>query len=110
MRGNTAVSDNGWTNNEIGLLWLQRVFKPETRPRIKKTHRLLIIDGHDSHVTVEAIQFCVSHDIVLVCLPPYATHLLQPLDVGVFLPLSTYYSGLLEALLRAYLGYEGYGL
>ena len=100
MRGTTVVSDNGWTNNEIGLLWLQRVFEPETRLRKTNTHRLLIVDGHDSHVTVEAIQFCVSHDIVLVCLPPHATHLLQPLDVGVFLPLSTYYSGLLEARCR----------
>ena len=31
-----------------------------------------------------ALEFCVANEIVLVALPPNATHILQPLDVSVF--------------------------
>lgn len=29
--GHTALSENGWTDNELGLKWLQECFEPETR-------------------------------------------------------------------------------
>jgi hypothetical protein len=29
--------------------------------------------------------------VILLCLPPHTTHLLQPLDIGLFAPLSVYY-------------------
>ena len=28
-----AVSDNGWTTNELGLEWIRSVFEPNTAPR-----------------------------------------------------------------------------
>jgi hypothetical protein len=42
------------------------------------------MDGHVSHVTFEFFDFCISHDIICVCLPSHSTHILQPLDVGCF--------------------------
>ena len=38
------------------------------------------MDGHYSHVTMEAIDYAIKHNIELVCLPPHSTHRLQPLD------------------------------
>ena len=48
-----AVSDNGWTTNELGLEWIQSVFEPNTTPSTKGKYRLLILDGHGSHATPE---------------------------------------------------------
>lgn len=44
---------------------------------------LLIQDGHMSHMSIEAIEFAKDNNIHILCLPSYATHLLQPLDAGV---------------------------
>ncbi|KAM4064032.1 DDE superfamily endonuclease [Hirsutella rhossiliensis] len=48
-----AVSDKGWTSDDLGLHWLKGVFDPYTRRRTVGTRRLLILDGHGSHVTPE---------------------------------------------------------
>ena len=102
-RGTISATSKGWTDNEVGLLWLQKTFQPQSRVRMrhKNEPRLLLLDGHDSHVTGEAIDFCIRHNMKLICLPSHSTHLLQPLDVGVFLPLATYHKGESEAFTRA---------
>jgi hypothetical protein len=51
--------------------------------------RLLILDGHGSHVTGSFIMHCMDHRIALMRLPPHTSHVLQPLDVGLFGPLRT---------------------
>ena len=40
---------------------------------------------------------CRAHNIVPLCLPPYTTHYLQPLDVGMFSPLEEAYKKKLKA-------------
>jgi len=52
--------------------------------------------GHGSHVSTAAIEFCLQKKIILLCLPSHTTHLLQPLDVGVFAPLATTYKRLVQ--------------
>ncbi|KAF7572754.1 hypothetical protein PtrM4_076590 [Pyrenophora tritici-repentis] len=47
-----AVSDNGWTNNELGVEWLKH-FNAHTQARSIGARRLLIIDGHRSHQSLE---------------------------------------------------------
>ncbi|KAI1517300.1 DDE-1 domain containing protein [Pyrenophora tritici-repentis] len=85
-------SPSGWTNNDIGLAWLKEVFERETRWKARSGYRLLLLDGHGSHVTMDFINYCNDHKILLLVFPPHATHTLQPLDVGMFKPLSTAYS------------------
>src|SRR6266480_1859128 len=84
-----GLSDNGWTDNEIGLEWLKKCFEPETR--CGDEYRLLILDGHASHISTKAIKFCGASKIIPLCLPRHTTHLLQPLDVDIFAPLATAY-------------------
>jgi hypothetical protein len=43
-----------------------------------------VLDGCGSHYSEEVIATVASLDILLVLLPPNATHLLQPLVVAVF--------------------------
>jgi hypothetical protein len=94
-----AVSENGWTTNEIGLEWL-RHFEEHTSSRTKGRYRLLVLDGHDSHHTAEFEEFCRDHSIVTLCMPAHSSHILQPLDVGCFSPLKTAYGRQVEGLMR----------
>jgi hypothetical protein len=85
-------SPTGWTNNELGLAWLEQVFDRHTKAKARRGWRLLILDGHGSHVTADFIGYCDTNRILLAIFPPHSTHSLQPLDVVLFSPLSTNYT------------------
>jgi len=95
-----ALSDNGWSSNELGYKWLTEVFEPNTLHRTVGSHRLLILDGHGSHVTPQFDLFCKEHLIITLCMPPHSSHLLQPLDVGCFSALKRSYGAEVSSLLR----------
>jgi hypothetical protein len=44
------ISKNGWTTDQIGLRWLQKVFIPATTGCTTSRYQLLILDGHGSHL------------------------------------------------------------
>ena len=50
-------SPSGWTNNNIGYAWLRDVFNEETKDKARRRWRLLILDGHGSHVDQRFIQY-----------------------------------------------------
>lgn len=52
-----AVSDNGWTNDKLGLEWIQHFH--ENTKHCKGKWRLLIFDGHSSHQTAGFRDFCL---------------------------------------------------
>ena len=85
-----AVSNNGWTNNEIDLQWLEH-FDKHTKDRTVGTYRMLILDGHESHGSASFDRACMKKNIIPLYLPAHASHLLQPLDVGCFGPLKNAY-------------------
>ncbi|KAI6877959.1 hypothetical protein KC360_g8943 [Hortaea werneckii] len=58
------------------------------------------MDGHSSHVTANVIAFCMENAIDLLILPPHTSHILQPLDVGVFAPLKRALASETDAALR----------
>lgn len=96
-----GVSKNGWTNDTLGLGWLTKVFEKHTKDRTKGVYRLLILDGHGSHSTPEFDLFCKDHFIIVLCMPPHSSHLLQPLDVTCFAVLKRAYGREVEAYMRA---------
>ena len=67
-------------NTELYLQWFKYFLDniPPARPV------LLIQDGHASHISIEVIELAKANDIYLLCLPAHTTHILNPLDVGVF--------------------------
>ena len=95
-----ACSPLGYTNNELSVYWLKYVFEPATREKAAGKPRLLLCDGHESHISSEFAFFCIEHNIYLHLLLPHSSHLLQPLDVGVFGPLKKAISARLDRLLR----------
>jgi hypothetical protein len=87
-----GVSPSGWSNDGLGLAWLQQVFQRLTASKARRKYRLLLLDGHGSHLTEEFLEYCHRHKILVGIYPPHSTHTLQPLDVVMFKPLSTAYS------------------
>ena len=61
---------------------------------------LLVLDGHGSHLTPEFDRICEESHIIAICMPPHASHLLQPLDVGCFSVLKRVYGGAVSTLMR----------
>lgn len=64
-----------------GMLYLSKHFEPHTR---SGRARILIVDGHSSHICWPVVQYALEHNIHLIQLPSKSTHILQPLDVGCF--------------------------
>ena len=93
-------SPNGWTTDAIGLKWLKHIFDLFSM-HSTGAKRLLILDGHSSHQTAEFDDFCKNNAIICLCMPPHTSHLLQPLDVGVFGPLKRAYGKLVEEMMAA---------
>lgn len=94
-----TLSENGWTTNEIGHEWIQH-FDKHTKSRTTGTYRLLVLDGHESHISAQFQQYCQDNKIITLCMPPHSSHILQPLDVGCFAPLKASYGKQIENLVR----------
>ena len=100
-----ASSKHGWSDDTLGLEWL-KLFDRETRKKITpRDYRLIILDGHNSHVNMPFIEYAHANRILLAVFPPHSTHRLQPLDVGLFSPLANYYSQAINRLLHESQGF-----
>ena len=94
---NVSSSPTGWTNKKLGLAWLKR-FDQFTKEKARRSWRLLICDSHSSHISMEFLAYATKNRILVMVFPSHSTHTLQPLDVGVFGPLQSYYSSELVRL------------
>nr|XP_047135287.1 MFS-type transporter clz9-like [Hydra vulgaris] len=74
-------SQSGYIDQEIFIAYLHHFNEFCTKVNGKKV--LLFLDGHKSHVTIEAIELAIKMDIEIICIPPHSTHRLQPLDTHV---------------------------
>jgi len=99
-----SYSPEGWIDDRLALLWLETIFEPQTATVARDT-RLLIVDGHGSHITYAFVKFCVEHCILLLssCLPSHSIplRLLQPLDVGLFSPYQHFYGLAMDNHMRS---------
>ena len=85
-----TTSKNSWIANHIAFNWLTKIFLPKTKPSGNEAW-LLILDSYGSHYTTEFLWECKANNVWLVFLPPYLTHVLQPLDLLCFCPIKTKY-------------------
>ncbi|XP_072378534.1 uncharacterized protein [Diabrotica undecimpunctata] len=83
------AQEKGWMSSDMFCLWLQHFLRYS---KASKTNQvLLLLDGHGSHKSFEALQFAKENGIIMFCFPAHCSHHVQPLDVGFFRPLQTYY-------------------
>ena len=94
----------GWTDNETGLDWVKH-FDKHTRSRTQGGYRMLVLDGHESHQSVDFETYCKNHNIIPLCLPPHSSHITQPLDVGFFSVLKRAYGHEINTFIRAHINH-----
>ena len=95
-------SPKGYTTDEIGLHWLQK-FDAQTRTELAAPpleYRLLILDGHRSHYNLRFCEYVWDNKVILLSYPGHSTHLLQPLNVGLFSPLQKAYGDAVAAHMK----------
>jgi hypothetical protein len=68
------------TNNRL----VTHDMPPAARPDDEAVWRLLVIDGFTGHGSFELREYMIKFNILVAFLPPHSTHILQPMDVGVF--------------------------
>ena len=78
-----AVSSSGYSNDELAIDWLH-FFQKHTRDRAHGEQRLLLFDGHGSHLTWHFLDLCEQWNIIPFVFPPHTTHIVQPLDGSPF--------------------------
>ena len=74
---------------KIRLVWFQYIcgmVQEHIDKRRPNELKVVIEDNLTSHFSLEFGELCEQHNIRMSFLPPNSTHLLQPLDVGVFGP------------------------
>ena len=90
-----AVTDTGYINDQLAYQWIQK-FHKWTAPRTKGGWRLLFCDRFGSHMTMQFLKFCEQVNILPFFLPAHTSHILQPLDVGVFSVYKQYHAKAVE--------------
>lgn len=84
-------SDSGCVNSDLYKKWFLKHFLlhiPKERPL------LLIFDGHKCPVNLEVVEAARKEAVILLCLPPHCSHILQPLDAGFFVLLKQRFASL----------------
>ena len=73
-----SCNSKGWTSNSYGEESLKQCFNPATQGKAGEKKRLLICDGHDSHISAQFIRYVLDNDIIVLLLLPHSSHILQP--------------------------------
>ena len=67
----------------LSLAWIKH-FDEQTRTKAAGHWCRLLVDNHDSHCTLQFLEYARGHQICVVGYPPHCTHALQGLDVACF--------------------------
>ena len=98
-----AAAKSGWMNSDIFSEQYLPFFIRQTRCS-KDRPILFIMDNHESHVSLQAINTAKENGIVILTLPPHTSHCLQPLDRAVYGPMKRCYNKACDDWLRSHPG------
>ena len=88
----------GWMTSSLFLNVMEHFFKHSNASIDNQV--LLIMDNHESHLSIDAIEYAKQHGVTLLTIHPHCSHKLQPLDVSIYGPFKSYYSSALNAQLQ----------
>ena len=98
-----TTSPSGWMEEFQFVQWLQKVFIPGVSKL--EGEKVLFLDGHSTHITLQAIELCIKNQIRLICLSAHSSYILQPLDVGVYCHVKDVWRSILQEFCRS-TGYQ----
>ncbi|XP_022127680.1 uncharacterized protein LOC111001920 [Pieris rapae] len=85
-----STHPSGWMTSSNFIKYMHH-FAKHAKPT-PENPVLLLLDNHESHISVDVLDFCKEVGIVLMTFPPHCSHKLQPLDLTVYGPLKNYYN------------------
>ena len=85
-----GTTKSGWINAELFTTWITHFIKHSGAPQDNKV--LVILDNHESHLSIETHDFCCKNAVIMISLLPLTSHRLQLLDVTVFSSLKVAYN------------------
>ena len=85
-----AAHPSGWMTAENFLTFMKH-FVRHVRCSQEETV-LLILDNHESHLSIEVLEFAKDNGVIMLSFPPHTSHKLQPLDRSVYGPFKKYYN------------------
>lgn len=97
-----TCTDNGWINGPAFLEWL-RFFIESVRPTSDKKV-ILVLDNHESHKYLPALELASANHIIFISLAPHTTHRMQPLDYCVYGPLKIYFEQSVATFQKSHAG------
>ena len=86
----SGANVSGWSTETLFSDYLDHFSK-----FVKPSHDhpvLIIMDNHETHISIEIIDKARDNGIVLLTLPPHTSHKMQPLDRCIFGPYKTFYN------------------
>ena len=94
-----SCSRSGWINEDLFCDYLRHLVQ---NTRCSKDNQiLLLLDNHDSHITLEAVNIARANGICMLTIPPHTSHRLQPLDRSVYGPFKAHYNRAVDGWLRS---------
>ncbi|XP_072380864.1 uncharacterized protein [Diabrotica undecimpunctata] len=75
-----GLSDMGWMKAELMCDYIENILYPHLKKVNTSFPIILFLDGHRTHMTYNLSTLCIKLNIVLICLYPNSTRLLQPAD------------------------------
>ena len=86
-----GMQPNAWMTRWLFESWISHFIECLKRgPGVDLSNRhLLILDGHNSHVTLHVVKISMESGLDIVSLPSHTSHALQPLDIACFKPFKT---------------------
>ncbi|GBP40289.1 hypothetical protein EVAR_83979_1 [Eumeta japonica] len=94
-----GANPSGWSNESMFVIFLQHFIK-YAKPT-KERPVILIMDNHESHISISAIQMAKDNGVKLITLHPHTSNHMQPLDKSVFGPFKTYFNTAANELLMS---------
>lgn len=82
-----GATETGWMRSETFYEYVSNVLYPFLIKSGTKFPVILFLDGHITHLTLQLSNLCRELEIILICLYPNATRILQPADVAAFQPI-----------------------
>lgn len=96
------ATPSGWMNSELFPEVIKHFIKHSSSSMANPS--LLILDNHESHLSIESLELAKSNGITILTLPPHSSHKTQPLDVGVFKPFKCFYNATMDSWMMSHPG------
>lgn len=85
-----GANPSGWSNEKLFIQFFKH-FLQYAKPS-KDSPCILLMDNHESHISVPVIQLAKDNGVILVTFHPHTSHKMQPLDRTVFGAFKTYFN------------------